>query len=200
LPLPEGIELIEILQQVQQSLRQACQDHAAALRYATLASRDLQGEADARTLVLRSAGEAAGRLRFFSDSRAPKVAQLRAHPRCTLVFLSPTEGLQYRFTGQAQIHQDTAELTQLWHQLPVSGRFNYLTRLSPGERLEQSDDSRAPASDPPAADRSDPPSHFAAIDVVIDSLDWLQLGRTHHHRARFDWRAEAGCEASWITA
>ena len=56
LPLPEGIELIEILQQVQQSLRQACQDHAAALRYATLASRDLQGEADARTLVLRSAG------------------------------------------------------------------------------------------------------------------------------------------------
>ncbi|MGO1118798.1 pyridoxamine 5'-phosphate oxidase family protein [Rhodovibrionaceae bacterium A322] len=198
LPLPADFHLLRVLREVQSALEAACKDPTDSLRYATLASLSPEGEADARTLVLRNLSHGQGQLSFFSDARAPKIQQLQTNPSCCLVFMAPEEGLQLRFRGKARIRLGDDDLVELWNSLPTSGRFNYLTRQAPGSPLdrEAGEDTNSQQDDSNHALAS--ADNFAAIDVSIESLDWLLLGRKEHSRAHFSWTGES-CTAQWVT-
>ena len=136
--------------------------------------------ADARTVVIREVDAEARLLRIFSDARAAKLAQLAAHAQGTLVLWSKRLGWQLRLRVQLEGLTDGLAVSSRWARLKLSpAAQDYLSPLAPGQPV---DASQASEDGAPAAERG----HFAVIEAVVQSLDWLELHPEGHRRARFD--------------
>jgi hypothetical protein len=164
-------------------LAAAPRDASHPWRTPVLATTD--GEiGDARTVVLRETDAAHGRLCLFSDTRAPKVAQLAAHPLGTLVFWSAALSWQLRLRVQLQAVTDGLAVSSRWTHLKLSpGAQDYLSALAPGSALDNAIGARGERA------------HFALIVASIASIDWLELHAQGHRRARF-----ASGAATWLQA
>src|SRR5437868_501820 len=62
-----------------------------------------EGQADARSIVLREVEARERRLIFYTDARSPKVRQIEAAPQGTLIFWSPTLAWQLRLQVQLAV-------------------------------------------------------------------------------------------------
>jgi hypothetical protein len=139
---------------------------------------------DARTVVLRETDAAARRLTIFSDARATKVAQLRAHPLGTLVMWSPALNWQLRLRVELQVHADGLAVSSYWAHLKLSpAAHDFLSALAPGSALDNALGARGERA------------HFALITADVLSVDWLELHAMGHRRARF-----AAGTATWLQA
>lgn len=142
---------------------------------------------EARTVVLRGADRAAGTLRFHTDARAPKAAEIAADPRVALVGYDPGLGLQLRMRGRAALHAGAAA----WAASGRSSRVCYRAAFAPSSPVAAPE-----AADPTPAmrDPADPDegrANFRAVLVTLGSIDWLDLASEGHRRARFaapDWQ------------
>jgi len=150
-------------------------DTAHPWRTPVLATVD--GErADARTVILREAHVDTRELVFFSDSRSPKLEQLRAHPAGTLVVWSREHQWQLRLAVTLTAFTDGLEASSRWARLKLSpAASDYLSPLAPG----------APVDQPVVPDRTSR-ENFAVVRARVDAIDWLELHADGHRRARFD--------------
>lgn len=164
-------------------LADAARDQQHPWRTAVLATTD--GEmADARTVVLRGTDSVAQKLTLFSDARAPKVAQLNAHPLGTLVMWSPALGWQLRLRVHLQAVTDGLAVSSNWARLRLSSAaHDYLSAQAPGSVLASALGTRAERA------------HFALITADVLCVDWLELHAEGHRRARFE-----GGNANWLQA
>jgi pyridoxamine 5'-phosphate oxidase len=162
---------------VWQELARAAQDRQHAWRTPVLATGLADG-ADARVVVLREVDVQARTLVFYTDTRSGKVAQLLEQPRATVVMWSPTLGWQLRCRVQLSLDTQGVSVLSRWARLKLSpAAQDYLSPLPPGHTI---DDPVRPAL--PRDDRG----HFGVLFARIDSIDWLELHREGHRRARFD--------------
>jgi pyridoxamine 5'-phosphate oxidase len=130
--------------------------------------------AEARTVVLREVDATSHTLLFFSDSRAPKLRQLRAQPRGTLLFWSSALGWQLRCAVTLQAEDEGLGVSSRWTRIKLSpAAQDYLSPLPPGAALEGA----APA---PARREN-----FAVVTAAVQSIDWLELHPDGHRRAGF---------------
>lgn len=144
---------------------------------------------DARTVVLREALAEQHQLVIYSDARAAKLRQLQAAPGALLVMWSRRLGWQLRLRVQVEAHIDGLAATSRWMRLRATpSAQDYLSPLTPGSVLPEAtpatgagDDTAAPGGDA-AAQRV----HFAVLMATVQSIDWLELHRAGHRRARFD--------------
>jgi pyridoxamine 5'-phosphate oxidase len=140
-------------------------------RVAVLATVD-DGQADARSLVLREVDAAERRLVFYTDARSPKVRQIEQSPQGTLIFYSRELGWQLRM--QVRLHVETTGLavSSRWAKLQTSnGARDYQAVAAPGRPLD------APLSELGVRD------HFAMIEAMAETVDWLELHPDGHRRA-----------------
>ncbi|MDH4061131.1 MAG: pyridoxamine 5'-phosphate oxidase family protein [Aquincola sp.] len=138
---------------------------------ATVAGR----HAEARVVVLREVDIGARELIFFTDSRSPKVEQMRAHPEATLVAWSASRMWQLRLVVRCTVLTDGLEVSSRWARLKLSpSARDYLSPLPPGTPVDRY-----------LPDRSSR-EHFAVVNAQVDSIDWLELHADGHRRARFD--------------
>lgn len=152
---------------------------------------------DARTVVLRGADRAAGVLRFHTDRRSSKVAQLLGDRRVALVFYG--DGVQVRLRGTATVHDADPASDAAWETTSTMSRRCYLTDAAPGTP------SATPTSGLPLelAGVLRPPleathagrERFAVVSVWVQSIDWLHLAAGGQRRAGFsrndgDWIAQ----------
>ena len=75
-------------------------------RTPTLATVDANGQPQQRVMVLRDVDRGANRLprlRFHSDVRAPKCAQLSTRPACSVLFYDKVEKVQVRANGLSEV-------------------------------------------------------------------------------------------------
>ena len=156
----------------------ACvRDKAHPWRTPVLATVDGDGDhtrAEARTVVLRDADAGQRTLLLYTDTRAGKVPQLRAHPQGTLVMWSPALAWQLRCRVQLSAEDEGLAVSSRWATLRQSpGAQDYLSPLPPGSPLDM-----APA---PGAKRH----HFAVVTARIVEIDWLELHADGHRRASF---------------
>ena len=143
-----------------------------------------------RTVVLREAMPSARRLVAWTDTRSPKVGELRRDPRAQWLFHDAANGLQLRAATQVQIHEDDGVARKAWTAVPPPNRINYLGTQAPGTVLNRPDSDQPPAN-------SDMPAHFAVIVATVHELDWLWLNPSGHRRARFRWTG-AGWAGEWL--
>lgn len=144
-----------------------------------------QGEADARSVVLRDLELQSRTLLIYTDSRSPKAQQMQAQPQGKLVLWSEALGWQLRLSVALTLETSGLRVSSRWAQLKLTpAAHDYLSPLPPGSVLSGG----APAPERTSRD------HFAVIAARVDAVDWLELHREGHRRARFD--ADG---AAWLT-
>lgn len=145
----------------------------------------------ARSVVLR--GCAPGEIRFHTDRRSAKCAELATDPRAAMLAYAAVDRLQIRAEGLVTLHTGDAVAEAAWQNLGPSGREIYRTAAVPGAAV--------------AADRADRLAeaaaiiHFTVAVMRFNVVDVLSLRSGGHQRAscRFD-AAGRVTEAAFITA
>jgi len=141
-------------------------------RVAVLATVD-DGQADARSLVLREVDAAERRLVFYTDARSPKVRQIEQSPRGTLIFYSRKLGQQLRMQVRLNVETTGLAVSSRWARLQTSaGARDYQSVAAPGRPLD------APLSELGVR------GHFAMIEAMADTVDWVELHPEGHRRAQ----------------
>ena len=204
-PLPGGdASLSDLRDAAWRELEQGAASAAHDCHWPVLASLGSSGGADARVVVLRRADPALRELEVHSDARAPKLAQLRAAPGACLVFHDRGRGLQLRAWGDASIHVADALARRAWDALAPSTHRTYLAPRTPGETIDAPDTNlpdHLRGALPDAAQAEAGFARFAAIVIRVHRLEWLELDRTGHRRARFETDARtATTTMHWIRA
>lgn len=173
------------LDQVWQRLARGVTDRRAPARHPVLATAGLDGGAEARIVVLRAVDRALGRIEVHTDTASGKIAEIRADPGAALVIWEPRAQFQIRLGATATILTG-ADAAARWARIPEGARVNYGGDPAPGTPLTDPSDHASGASQ----------DRFAVLDLRIDAIETLHLGRTRHRRARF-LRAD-GFAGHWV--
>lgn len=177
-----------------QQLRQAITDRSHGFRTLQLATVTAEATPNVRTVILRHVDQDQYSLQFHTDSRSGKVAEMRHQPRVALHAYDEPRKLQLRLYGQAELHQADALARRVRTTSGDTSRFYDSQLPGPGE----------PLADPAVFDQAASANEtdlnedcFVAVNVAIDTLEWLYLPADGHRRAR--WLREThGWTGQWL--
>lgn len=166
---------LEIQKRIWTELGRATQDRHHAWRTPVLATIGADAAPAARTVVLREVDSSLFNLRFYTDSRSSKVADLSSHPRASLVFWSKRLSWQLRVQVSFTIQTTGQVVDSVWSRINQSAAAaDYLSPLAPGTPLCA-----------PGPERLTNKHHLAVMSAVIHEIDWLELAKAGHRRAKF---------------
>jgi hypothetical protein len=169
---PDTLDSIEA--RVWQELANTAINRSHGWRVASLATLDANGEADARSVVIREVDVERHELVFFTDARSPKVAQFAANPKGTLVMWSGELGWQLRLKVMLRVETAGLAVSSRWARLKMTpATYDYLSPLPPGTPLEHPQPERGTRG------------HFAVVTAEVVSIDWLCLRDEGQRRALF---------------
>jgi pyridoxamine 5'-phosphate oxidase len=160
-----------------------------------LATTTADGSPDQRVLVLRRVERLAGRLRFHTDARSPKLADIGAGKPAHVLVYDPASAQQLRLAGFAEAIVAGDEVNKAWAASTRFARRCYMSIAAPGTRSDQ------PASGLPESISGREPdenelvparANFALIQFTALDIDWLHLASSGHLRARFQRSAIGG--------
>lgn len=143
---------------------------------------------EVRTVVKRKIYEDLTTL-FFTDSRSPKIQQIRENDKVTALFYHARKKLQVRIKGHALISDPEGDeyrelLQRIWQSAAMK---DYTSLFAPGS--EQTDEAEALFGEE---------VNFAAVKIVPVELDILQLGTQAHTRMRYTREGEAWLEQKLV--
>lgn len=184
--------LDEVLQETLGRLLDGVSNRHSPFRTLSLASADVDGWPDQRTVILRAFDGPARSLEVHTDSRSAKIAQLRVDRRVTLLGWDAMSRLQVRLRGLVTLHAGDTVARSAWDSLPAVSRQLYRVQQEPGTILP----------DPAAAQFDEGPeaagfATFIVVTVVFSRLETLHLTDAGQMRARFDWSAGT-MTANWL--
>ncbi|MGS0896916.1 pyridoxamine 5'-phosphate oxidase family protein [Burkholderia stagnalis] len=157
------------------------------------ATLGLDGAPKVRTIVLRQVSRTDRMLSFHTDARSEKVAELRRDPRIALVANDLDALVQIRAEGVASICDDEARRRAIWQSSRLHTLLLYRAPLPPGTPVESPEAAHVDS----AAQAGDGYENFCLLHVAVKRIDWLELARAGHRRAKFDLK-EGGYEGRWI--
>lgn len=195
---PETDDLPEILAHAWSLLVRGGEDRKSPLHTPAVCSVDADGLPQARIMVLRKADAAAATLRFHTDARSPKTAQLDGKPVAVLAYHGP-EQVQLRISGTARVRTQDDVVDDLWNQSTLFARRCYLAQHAPGTPLPEPSSGLLASIEgqQPTAEQIAPARpNFALVWVEVAAIEWLHLANTGHRRAVF--RAEDGWAGAWL--
>ncbi|MGR8920092.1 MAG: pyridoxamine 5'-phosphate oxidase family protein [Gammaproteobacteria bacterium] len=157
----------------------------------TVATIGADGHPRVRTVVLRGCDRERRQLRFHTDRRSAKLAEIAAEPAVALHVYEPREKMQLRLAGRASVHLDDDAADERWAATRPGSRVCYQVRPAPGSEVTD------PAAVPfDAAASDDGRRHFAVVTVELATLEYLYLAAGGHRRARFD--LANGDQGTWL--
>lgn len=146
----------------------------------TVATLGLDGAPDARTVVLRHVDAERREIRFHTDARGPKAAQLRCDPRVALHWYDQAGRVQLRAAAEAIVHQGDDVAAAAWGAAKPMSRACYAATAAPGTPLAAFAPA-LPAPDPGDAAARD---HFAVVVCRFATIELLALHAAGHQRVR----------------
>lgn len=165
----------EIQQRIWVELGRATQDRHHAWRTPVLVTMGPDASPDARTVVLREVDSSLFNLRFYTDSKSTKVADLSTQSRASLVFWSKRLSWQLRVQVSFTIHTTGQVVEAAWSRVNQSvAAADYLSALAPGTPLSVLNPGLLPNK-----------HHLAVMSAVVREIDWLELAQRGHRRAKF---------------
>ncbi len=185
-PLNARIESLGLIERtLWNELAQASREREHPWRVLALATLETSTEgtrAAARSVVLREARAEHHQLLFYTDTRSPKVQQLRQQPQGTLLAWSATLGWQLRLEVDLAVADSGLEVSSRWARVKLSpSAQDYLAALPPGTPVDRYEPERGSRE------------YFAVVTAQVTAVDWLELHADGHRRARFDARG-----ARWL--
>lgn len=165
----------EIRQQIWRELGRASQDRHHAWRTPVLATVDRDGNANARTVVLRNVDVANQALLLFTDRRSPKVEEILKEPRAMFVFWSARLNWQLRVRVSITHQTSGPQVEAQWQRVKqTDAAADYLSALAPGSPVPEAS---AVLALPQQTD------NFTLLIAQVTEIDWLELARAGHRRA-----------------
>lgn len=137
-----------------------------------------------RSVVLRGADRAEGRLWFYTDLYSSKIAELRADPRAGLHLYDPKARLHLRATGLAGVRSG-GDLAPVWDAMSPREQSQYGMEPPPGRKIPKGD----------AYLRGSAFDALAEISVTVATLDVVRL-QEPHRRALYQ-RSDAW-QGAWL--
>ncbi len=189
----------EIRKRIWQELARAVQDRHHEWRTLTLATTQAGGTPNARMVVLREVDADLARLCIYTDSRSDKVSELANRPDALLVFWSKRLSWQLRVRVTAKVHVAGPLVDAAWERVrQTAAAGDYLSPVAPGSTLSAAPSSKDGTKDENLPTNTTNPSnpisqhHLAIIEAQVKEIDWLELARSGHRRARlradtWDW-------------
>lgn len=171
-------------------------DRRSAFHTPAVATIGVDGCPTVRTVVLRGADPATGQLRFHTDRRARKVAEIDANPKMSLHVYDKKPKIQVRINGQGECHTDGPFKDAAWTASQAMSRECYRVNKGPGTQVGEPDDWLI-ARDVDELDVGK--ENFVAVSVRVQSIEWLYLARGGHRRAIFHLDDKGTmAQANWL--
>lgn len=148
----------------------------------------------ARVVVLRAADPSLWSLRFHTDRRSEKFAELRADPRIGLTGYDAGAKIQIRIEGSASLHTGDSVADAAWSGSRDMSRACYGVVPGPGQGLSTGAGFALPEHAPEIAAGRE---NFCAVTIEVKSLEWLYLAIAGHRRALFR-RDGASMDSTWL--
>jgi pyridoxamine 5'-phosphate oxidase len=165
-------------------LARGVKDRKSAFHTPSIATITDEGTPSVRTVVLRGCDMAAKTLRFHTDTRSGKIAELTQNPQAALHFYDANAKIQLRLAAKLETASG-ATYDAAWANTRPMSRECYQVTQSPGSLI---DDPYQVAFD--AAATQDGEAHFAPVVAHILKMEWLYLAARGHRRALFDFEQD----------
>ena len=136
-------------------------------------------EINSRTIILRKVDNKTKMLFFYSDFRSRKVLNIKQNNNVTVHLYEPRFKLQVQLYGNANIENKTKKTKDIWSSLRNFSKKNYLSVLSPGEKINNLDDIKY------NADNEEAFYNFSLINFKVSKLECLQLSDIKNIRVEF---------------
>ncbi len=130
-----------------------------------------------RTVVKRKTESDLSTL-IYTDSRSPKVEEIRLDAKCSLLFYHPKKKLQLIINGVAEV-LDKGDLYEIHREIALLNPKDYSTRFAPGAKLS--------AQDYDFGNKD----YFCLLNIRPVTIQLLELGKERH------WRAEYFATNQW---
>lgn len=189
-----GEDLAATLSDAWQMLARGVVDRRSPLHTPMVATTGLDGRPRLRVVVLRGVDAVSRALRFHTDLRSDKVAEMRAQPRIALTAYDAGAKVQIRLEGEADLHPDGATADLAWEGSRPFSRVCYGVEPGPGVPIASGGDFRLPSL---PEDIARGRAHFCAVILRVTSLEWLHLAHEGHRRAHFTF-GEGETVARWL--
>jgi len=134
---------------------------------------------NSRTIILRKVDNKTKMLFFYSDSRSRKVLNIIQNNNVTVHLYEPRFKLQVQLYGYAKIENNSEKTKNIWSSLNSFSKKNYLSALSPGEKIDSLDNLKY------KADNEEAYSNFSLIYFKVTKLECLQLSDIKNIRVEF---------------
>jgi len=182
----ELTSLQDIHDHLWKELGRACLDRHHEWRQFTLASAGMDSQVNARTVILRHVDRISARLEAYSDSRSPKVSELIKDPHALFLFWSKRLNWQLRIKVTMTVLTKGPYVENLWERVKQSASArDYMSPSPPGSTLNDSSYQKMKDNDS---------NFFAVLQGHVSEVDWLELSKKGHRRAKF-----IGSSSEWMT-
>jgi len=172
-------------------LERGAADRRSAFHTPTIATIGLDGRPTLRTVVLRACDTQSRCLRFHTDARSDKIAELKANPRAAMHFYDAGAKIQLRLDVKLDMLTGAAR-DDAWAKTRPMSRECYQVIQAPGSIVASPE---LVAFDATATD--DGAVHFVPVVAQVEEMEWLYLAARGHRRARFTFTSDTP-EASWL--
>lgn len=156
---------------------------------------------DLRIVVLRRFWRKPPLLAFHAHIGSPKIQQILNNSNVYYLFYHPTEKMQVRVKGRAEIHTDDDLADEQWLATEFFSRRCYVgaspsqTSKKPASGLPEDLLDRAPTAEESEAGRA----NFVVVTTTIEQVDCLELNVRGHRRSLFIWHETGELETKWLT-
>lgn len=170
------------LQHAWASLVRGVRDRGSPFHTPTVATIAPDGRPRMRTVVLRQADPGQRLLRFHTDLRSGKIAEIERDSRVSLHGYDKGDKFQVRVEGAASIHSDDEIADQAWAGSRLMSRACYGTQPGPGVPLKNESDFSIPSEE---SEINAGRTNFSAVLIRVESIETLYLDHAGHRRALF---------------
>lgn len=165
-------------------------------RYVQLATVQLDGRPANRTVVFRGFWNDTNQLKFVTDARSEKTAQIGQLPFAEVCWYFPTTREQFRLSGrltlitaeEADLDRQTARHVA-WRELSDAARAQFAW-ADPGQPRAAREAFEGPPTDP-----NQPLPQFCLLLLAVDRVDHLELRGDPQNRYLYslsgsDWKVQ----------
>lgn len=187
------------LEQAWQLLIDGSQNRKSPLHTPTVATVRDDGTPSQRIMVLREAERDSRSLRFNTDNRASKVADIGNSGLISILCYHPQAKVQLRLSGRGKIEQESAACDAAWDEATLYGKRCYLADPAPGSSVDAPTSGLDPDVEgrkPEGFEVAPARENFAILCADIEQIEWLYLAHTGHRRALFSWN---GADKQWFS-
>jgi pyridoxamine 5'-phosphate oxidase len=185
----------EVLAEAWRLMARGVADRRSPFHHPVVATTGQDGRPQLRTVILRACDVPSRTLRFHTDVRSEKIAEIARDNRIGLHFYDPGAKIQLRIGGIATVHMHDAVADAAWAGSRPFSRQCYGIEPGPGTPILLGAAFDLP--DVSDQDTSAGRAHFAAVTVELSDIEWLYLAAQGHRRARFTW-PDAMVQAQWL--